>query len=66
MSRVGLSEVEEIPIFILTIGYPSISAPLHVFEPRYRLMIRRCIESNSRRFGICAPNSNNELVISSY
>jgi Lon protease-like protein len=27
---------------------------LHVFEPRYRLMIRRCMESGSRQFGMCA------------
>ena len=28
---------------------------LHVFEPRYRLMIRRCIESASPRFGMVLP-----------
>ena len=28
---------------------------LHVFEPRYRLMIRRCIESSSPRFGMVLP-----------
>jgi Lon protease-like protein len=28
---------------------------LHVFEPRYRLMIRRCVESSSPRFGMVLP-----------
>lgn len=27
--------------------------PLHVFEPRYRLMIRQCMESGRRQFGMC-------------
>jgi hypothetical protein len=29
---------------------------LHVFEPRYRLMIRRCIESSTPRFGMVLPS----------
>lgn len=35
-------------------AYPNVRCPLHVFEPRYRLMIRRCMESGSRQFGMCA------------
>ncbi len=35
-------------------AYPSVACPLHVFEPRYRLMIRRCMESGARQFGMCA------------
>lgn len=34
-------------------AYPTVRCPLHVFEPRYRLMIRRCMESGSRQFGMC-------------
>ncbi|GAB5591421.1 hypothetical protein Unana1_06321 [Umbelopsis nana] len=42
------------PIFICSIGYPTIPCYLHVFEPRYRLMIRRCTAHGaSRRFGMC-------------
>jgi hypothetical protein len=44
----------EIPIFVCTMGFPGgIPCPLHVFEPRYRLMIRRSMESGTRRFGMC-------------
>ena len=35
-------------------AYPTVKCPLHVFEPRYRLMIRRCMESGSRQFGMCS------------
>ena len=28
--------------------------PLHVFEPRYRLMMRRTVETESRTFGMCS------------
>ena len=34
-----------IPIFVCTVSYPYMPCPLHVFEPRYRLMMRRCMES---------------------
>jgi Lon protease-like protein len=42
----------EIPIFPLNVVlFPGMALPLHIFEPRYRLMIRRCLESN-RKFGV--------------
>ena len=44
---------QEIPIFVCTMAFPTISCPLHVFEPRYRLMVRRCVESGKRKFGMC-------------
>lgn len=42
-----------IPLFLLgeTTLYPGMPLPLHVFEPRYRLMVRRCLEG-SRMFGV--------------
>lgn len=49
-----LASSENIPIFICTMAYPTVRCPLHVFEPRYRLMIRRCMESGSRQFGMCS------------
>lgn len=33
---------------------------LNVFEPRYRLMIRRCMEGN-RRFGMATVSSSHQL-----
>ncbi|NWZ35125.1 LONF1 protein, partial [Brachypodius atriceps] len=44
---------KNIPVFVCTMAFPGIPCPLHVFEPRYRLMIRRCQESGTRRFGMC-------------
>lgn len=37
------------PLFVCTLGFPSMPTILHIFEPRYRLMIRRCLESNNPR-----------------
>ncbi|OLQ13157.1 LON peptidase N-terminal domain and RING finger protein 1 [Symbiodinium microadriaticum] len=30
-----------VPIFICSMAMPSVACPLHIFEPRYRLMMRR-------------------------
>lgn len=50
----ALSSAPEVPIFVCTTSYPTVSCPLYVFEPRYRLMVRRAVESGTRQFGICA------------
>ncbi|KAI1816070.1 ATP-dependent protease La domain-containing protein [Poronia punctata] len=39
------------PIFVCTLAFPSMPMFLHVFEPRYRLMIRRAMQGN-RTFGM--------------
>eukprot|EP00929_Paragymnodinium_shiwhaense_P094380 TRINITY_DN54913_c0_g1_i1.p1 TRINITY_DN54913_c0_g1~~TRINITY_DN54913_c0_g1_i1.p1 ORF type:complete len:731 (-),score=193.44 TRINITY_DN54913_c0_g1_i1:74-2266(-) len=45
-----------VPIFICSLAVPWVACPLHIFEPRYRLMMRRCIESGQRQFGMmCSP-----------
>uniref|UniRef100_A0A8C3TDE6 LON peptidase N-terminal domain and ring finger 2 n=1 Tax=Chelydra serpentina TaxID=8475 RepID=A0A8C3TDE6_CHESE len=44
---------EDVPIFVCTMAFPTIPCPLHVFEPRYRLMIRRCMETGTKQFGMC-------------
>ncbi|XP_026332009.1 uncharacterized protein LOC113238429 isoform X2 [Hyposmocoma kahamanoa] len=41
-----------IPIFVCTVAYPTIPCPLFIFDPRYWLMIRRVLESGSRKFGM--------------
>lgn len=55
LAAAGKDSKHGIPIFIATLAIPTISCPLHVFEPRYRLMIRRCMESGTREFGMCMP-----------
>ena len=43
-----------IPVFVCNAALPTQRCPLHVFEPRYRLMMRRAMQSGGRRFGMCA------------
>jgi Lon protease-like protein/tetratricopeptide (TPR) repeat protein len=42
----------EVPIFVCTISFPNVRCPLHIFEPRYRLMVRRTMEVGTRQFGM--------------
>ncbi|KAJ8001058.1 hypothetical protein DPEC_G00187230 [Dallia pectoralis] len=44
---------KNVPVFVCTMAYPTVPCPLHVFEPRYRLMLRRCMEVGTRQFGMC-------------
>ena len=45
----------DMPLFICTLAFPSMPTFLHIFEPRYRLMIRRALEGN-RTFGMVLYN----------
>uniref|UniRef100_A0A671Q1D6 LON peptidase N-terminal domain and ring finger 1 n=1 Tax=Sinocyclocheilus anshuiensis TaxID=1608454 RepID=A0A671Q1D6_9TELE len=45
---------KDILIFVCTVAYPGIPCPLHIFEPRYRLMMRRCMETGTKKFGMCS------------
>ena len=49
----NVGDPTSIPIFCCSVALPGVRAGLHVFEPRYRLMMRRCIESGNRKFGMC-------------
>jgi len=45
-------EQSNMPLFFLdTCAFPSQGFPMHIFEPRYKLMLRRCFEGQ-RRFGL--------------
>lgn len=44
----------DVPIFVCTLALPSVTCFLHIFEPRYRLMLRRCM-AGSRAFGMVLP-----------
>jgi Lon protease-like protein len=47
------ADEDHMPMFVLdAVLYPGQSLPLHVFEPRYRLMLRRSLLSEHRRFGV--------------
>ena len=47
---------KNVPLFVCTLGFPTMPTFLHIFEPRYRLMIRRAIESGDRKFGMMMYN----------
>ena len=52
---------ELLPLFPLeAVLFPGALMPLHIFEPRYRLLIRRCIE-RQRPFGIILIRRGNEV-----
>ncbi|KAI6805754.1 ATP-dependent protease-like protein [Hortaea werneckii] len=44
-----------VPLFVCTLGFPNQPTFLRIFEPRYRLMLRRCIEGN-KEFGMLMYN----------
>lgn len=66
IAGLGLENQHEIPIFVCTLGYPYVPCPLHIFEPRYRLMVRQCMESGSRQFGMCTATGDGEEDFSEY
>ncbi|OCH94063.1 hypothetical protein OBBRIDRAFT_770337 [Obba rivulosa] len=43
------------PIFVCQVSFPGIPTVLHLFEPRYRLMLRRCLETPTPMFGMVPP-----------
>ncbi|CAI4212118.1 unnamed protein product [Parascedosporium putredinis] len=44
----------DVPIFVCTVSLPTMPTVLHIFEPRYRLMIQRAMQGN-RIFGMVLP-----------
>ncbi|TMC79136.1 MAG: peptidase S16 [Chloroflexi bacterium] len=52
---------ELLPLFPLgTVLFPGALMPLHIFEPRYRLLIRRCSE-RQRPFGVVLIRNGSEV-----
>ncbi|KAF8268235.1 PUA-like domain-containing protein [Lactarius quietus] len=45
------------PIFVCQLSFPGLPTILHFFEPRYRLMLRRCLEKPDPCFGMIMPPS---------
>jgi Lon protease-like protein len=53
--------VEELPMFPLgTVLFPHALLPLHVFEPRYRALVDRCLASD-REFGVVLIERGHEV-----
>ena len=54
------AEVVELPLFPLNVVlFPGQTLPLHIFEPRYRSMIQRCIE-NDPPFGVLLAQDDDD------
>ena len=50
-----------IPLFPLNVVlFPGMALPLHIFEPRYQEMVRRCLDAD-RLFGVCLIRSGEEV-----
>ncbi|KAI0092656.1 PUA-like domain-containing protein [Irpex rosettiformis] len=43
------------PIFVCQLSFPGMPTMLHLFEPRYRLMLRRCLAKSNPCFGMIPP-----------
>ena len=56
--ELGADELN-VPFFVVTLGFPHQPTLLRVFEPRYRLMLRRAMEGN-REFGMLMYNRYGE------
>ena len=58
---IGHRELMRLPLFPLNVVlFPGGYLPLHVFEARYRLMMRHCMDGD-RRFGVALINSGLEV-----
>lgn len=54
------ADLARIPLFVMSPLLPGETMALNIFEPRYRLMIRRCMEGG-RSFGMAVLSSSSEL-----
>lgn len=59
MEETGGEGALNTPLFVCTLGFPNTPTFLRIFEPRYRLMLRRCLEGN-REFGMLMYNRYGE------
>ncbi|KAK9843647.1 hypothetical protein WJX81_000969 [Elliptochloris bilobata] len=56
----GNASQAPLPLFVMSCVLPGETIGLNIFEPRYRLMVRRCMEGN-RRFGMATLRAGNQL-----
>src|SRR5258708_32513753 len=54
-----------VPIFPCALAFPGMPISLNIFEPRYRLMIRRCLANGTHSFGMTMntnPHTGEEVM----
>lgn len=44
----------DVPVFVCTNAFPGVACPLYVYEPKYRLLVRRCLQSPTKRFAMAS------------
>ncbi|KAI7907820.1 uncharacterized protein BX663DRAFT_425659, partial [Cokeromyces recurvatus] len=49
----SLGGEHRVPLLIGSMAFPHVQCAIHIFEPRYRLMLRRIMASDRRRFAMC-------------
>lgn len=54
--EVGGDHEKSLPLFVCTLSFPTMPKFLHIFEPRYRLMIRRVVDNGDGKFGMVMYN----------
>ncbi|CAO3695723.1 unnamed protein product [Umbelopsis ramanniana] len=48
----------QLPLFVHnSVTFPTLPCAIHIYEPRYMTMLRRCLLQPQRRFGICFVKS---------
>ncbi|KAL4927592.1 putative ATP-dependent protease (CrgA) [Aspergillus undulatus] len=58
---IDVDEGGEMPLAVVSLSFPTMPLGLHIFEPRYRLMIQRVMENRGRKFGMVMPNRRGRL-----
>ncbi|KAI4343908.1 hypothetical protein L6164_011203 [Bauhinia variegata] len=54
--------VDLLPLFVMDVIVPCQKLPLHIFEPRYRLMVRRIMEGNHRMGMVIIDSTTGSLA----
>ncbi|KAF3437611.1 hypothetical protein FNV43_RR20367 [Rhamnella rubrinervis] len=54
--------VDLMPLFVMDVVLPCQKFPLHIFEPRYRLMVRRIMEGNHRMGMVVIDSTTGSLA----
>ncbi|RAK70889.1 putative ATP-dependent protease (CrgA) [Aspergillus fijiensis CBS 313.89] len=47
---------QTLPLFVNSLSFPTMPTFLHIFEPRYRIMMRRVMETRGKKFGMVMYN----------
>ena len=55
-----VDEDSNMALFPCTLAFPMMPTFLHIFEPRYRLMIRRAVENGTSKFGMMMYNARRQ------